>query len=1806
MDGDAEAQVGATGNGIVAPTGWTTTGNFTVIQYGSEGVALSSATPGPPFPGSNFFAGGPSNAQSSATQTVNVSAEAAAIDAGTLTYNLSGWLGGYSSQNDNATLTATFEGATGSVLGTATIGPVMAADRDDNSELLYREAQGLTPVGTRQVLVQLTMTRTDGDYNDGYADDLSLAFTPGVPSGTLTFTPSDWNEPQTVTVTGLNDNQPGSVPYQVVFAPAVSSDTNYSGLTPTSVSLTNLPDEVQNIAVANLAVTPSTGLNQGSNLSITWNDSNTGNIPAITAWDDQVVVTNTTTGDTLATALVAIDPAVDGVLDPGASLPEQYSFTVPTSADGTGNLQITVTANVNRSAFESATSLTNANLQTYANGGDYPSAPAMLSVGGVDFALVPEGSAAPSLGILQTGASGTSFDIPVNIAGATVLNTLINSAYGTAGDTVGTVEVKGTNGADAVFELVEGTNIRDYNNGGYNNTIATGTPSASFGNGQVRLDMQTFTLPSAFATARITDIILTSSGADPQGEPFLAAATVTTASGPAQLVLLGSGVAPDVANSATKTVVSGNITPGQVSVVLDPGSDSGVKGDDLTNDTTPTFDVTVNEAGVIQIDYKGDGSSTATQTVTGAGQYSLTSPALADGNYTAKVTFTPSDGSTAVSASVGFTIDTKAPTLVPGSSSAQGPLFSRTLTFSTNIDASTIGASSIAISGPGITGSVQPASVIGSGTTYVVTFAAPLTKGGAYTLALSSSIADLAGNTIGSGVTDQFQLTPDTTLPVVTAVTPSGLTNANVSSISVTFNKAIDPSTFTSAEVSISGPAGAIANSSITITEVDAAHYTIAISTQTDEGTYSLSIGGPGVLDISGNAMAAAYQASFTIDHTVLAVVSVSPTGTVNEVVDHVDVTFNKAMNTSTLNGSNISVTGPGGGVTVGQGYLLSGDTYRIPIQAQRANGSYQLTIGTGVQAQEGTLLGSAVQASFTVSLPDLVVGQVQPSVGSATFGTSLGVGWTVMNQGTAGATGPWVDNVYLSATQALGAGAIYLGSFNAENTGVLAAEGSYTGEATVTIPINSSLSTGTYYLVVLADAGGVVNESDLATQQSNAPINLSVPPPPDLAASAVTSSLATAQPGQSETVTWSVKNVGGSPATGSWTDNVYLSPDGKLSDATLLGSFSETGGLASGSSYAGTLTDTLPSSLADGSYQVMVVTDAGDAVVNDPNRANNQASASQPLPFGHVDLVPSITTAPATATSGTSITVDWSTTNNGSAPTLSGWVDDAYLSTTDQVTAASLLLGTVTQTGPLAPGQSATGSASATIPVGDGGTYQIIIVADATSQLIEPGGVPNSVSKQIDISLAPYADLAVSNVTAPAQTIGDPAYPVISWTVTNVGTGAGQTSSWTDAIIASPSDAYNDPDAVTLAAYTHTGGLAVGASYTQTQTVQMPAGFTGRYYLFVETDAGNVVFENGSKANNVGEAPNHFDVMPIPYADLVVSSIVDPQNAGSGLPVNVTWTVTNQGIGLTSVPSWNDDLAIASDPAGKNIIEDYGLFDHLGPVGPGGNYVRTAQVVLPEGLSGTYYFVVTAAATSPPFEFIYGNGTDNVTVSSPFTINFTPPPDLTVTNVNAPSTGDEGSTIQVGWTVQNVGPGPATGSWQDEVVIQQAGQPSSQYLVLGTFTNFNSLGAGNSYSRTEAVNLPLHISGLYNVDVITNYDGALFENGATANNTGIAAQPITVTVTPRPDLQVASIEAPQSINAGGSFSVTYTVINQGSAMTTNNWDDKIYLSLTPYVADDSILIEDLPNQSALRLGMNTRRRRAPWWCRTDTPAGRT
>jgi pimeloyl-ACP methyl ester carboxylesterase len=75
----------------------------------------------------------------------------------------------------------------------------------------------------------VTIGLSSSDTTEGTASPISL-----------TFTPSNWNTLQTVTVTGVDDSiVDGDIAYTIVIAPASSIDPNYNGLNAADVSVTN-------------------------------------------------------------------------------------------------------------------------------------------------------------------------------------------------------------------------------------------------------------------------------------------------------------------------------------------------------------------------------------------------------------------------------------------------------------------------------------------------------------------------------------------------------------------------------------------------------------------------------------------------------------------------------------------------------------------------------------------------------------------------------------------------------------------------------------------------------------------------------------------------------------------------------------------------------------------------------------------------------------------------------------------------------------------------------------------------------------------------------------------------------------------------------------------------------------------------------------------------------------------------------------------------------------------------------------------------------------------------------------------------------------------------------------------------------------------------------------------------------------------------------------------------------------------------------------------------------------------------------
>jgi hypothetical protein len=175
FNGDAEYNRGFDSNGEHQyAAGWNNPGpgGVTLLNYLAGNGFPSPTDPGPVDRGNNFFSGG-LNAISTMTQRIDVSSLTSLVDGNAIDFELSGWLGGFSNQNDRATVIARFLDGSNAVIGSAQLAEVTAAERGNVTKLMFRELLGDLPMLTRYIDIELTATRASGE-NDGYADNISL------------------------------------------------------------------------------------------------------------------------------------------------------------------------------------------------------------------------------------------------------------------------------------------------------------------------------------------------------------------------------------------------------------------------------------------------------------------------------------------------------------------------------------------------------------------------------------------------------------------------------------------------------------------------------------------------------------------------------------------------------------------------------------------------------------------------------------------------------------------------------------------------------------------------------------------------------------------------------------------------------------------------------------------------------------------------------------------------------------------------------------------------------------------------------------------------------------------------------------------------------------------------------------------------------------------------------------------------------------------------------------------------------------------------------------------------------------------------------------------------------------------------------------------------------------------------------------------------------------------------------------------------------------------------------------------------
>lgn len=130
--------------------------------------------------GSQMFVGGPAGL-AAGWQTVDVSGNAAAIDAGRIGFNLAGYLGGVGDQEDNPLLYVSFLDAGGGEIGHSELGPVFIDLRAYLTVLGGFRTEGWLPGGTRGIQFSLSMDAPDGDSSGAFADNLSFTLSQSVP-----------------------------------------------------------------------------------------------------------------------------------------------------------------------------------------------------------------------------------------------------------------------------------------------------------------------------------------------------------------------------------------------------------------------------------------------------------------------------------------------------------------------------------------------------------------------------------------------------------------------------------------------------------------------------------------------------------------------------------------------------------------------------------------------------------------------------------------------------------------------------------------------------------------------------------------------------------------------------------------------------------------------------------------------------------------------------------------------------------------------------------------------------------------------------------------------------------------------------------------------------------------------------------------------------------------------------------------------------------------------------------------------------------------------------------------------------------------------------------------------------------------------------------------------------------------------------------------------------------------------------------------------------------------------------------------
>ncbi len=193
--------------------------------------------------------------------------------------------------------------------------------------------------------------------------------------------------------------------------------------------------------------------------------------------------------------------------------------------------------------------------------------------------------------------------------------------------------------------------------------------------------------------------------------------------------------------------------------------------------------------------------------------------------------------------------------------------------------------------------------------------------------------------------------------------------------------------------------------------------------------------------------------------------------------------------------------------------------------------------------------------------------------------------------------------------------------------------------------------------------------------------------------------------------------------------------------------------------------------------------------------------------------------------------------------------------------------------------------------------------------------------------------------------------------------------------------------------------------------------------------------------------------------------------------------------------------------------------------------------------------------------------------------------------DVVAPDRAFEGSTIEVSYTVRNKGVHTTdVDSWTDTIwLTRDKNRPSavnrmrgSEDILLETITHIGEIPAEGEYHETVSVEIPDQLTGEWYITPWSDTYDLVLEDTFDINvnpddpneldNNNYKARPITILLTPPPDLEVQEIIATTEAKGGDPFTVTWTVKNRGAGSTRDDsWQDSVYLTDGPTLDESTV-----------------------------------